>query len=99
MACVTWQGTNRELARLERVLSRNCECVDAMLGLPPCVCPAHAMLQDQSTLDHLLYVYRMRKVFITREFYALPGSRSTADKPVFSPGRSRANSSMFPPRS
>ena len=82
MACVTWQGTNREFARLQRALGRNCECVEAMLGLPPRICPPHTLLQDQSSLDHLLYVYRMRKVFITREFYALPKSRLTSCAPI-----------------
>jgi hypothetical protein len=72
MACASWQGTDREYARLQRALNRNCECIGAMLGLPPSVCPAHAMLDEQASLDHLLYVYRMRKVFITREFYAMP---------------------------
>jgi hypothetical protein len=72
MACENWQGTEREFARLQRAVNHNCECIGAMLGLPPSVCAAHAMLDDQSALDHLLYVYRMRKIFITRELYALP---------------------------
>jgi hypothetical protein len=43
-----------------------------MLGLPGQTCPPHAMLKEQSALDHLLYVFRVRGVFVTREFYALP---------------------------
>ena len=68
----TWQGTDEEFARLERAVARNCDCIHVMLGLPPLTCPAHLMLDDQTTLDHLLYVYRTRRVFVTREFYALP---------------------------
>jgi hypothetical protein len=72
MASVTWQGTEREFARLLEAVDNNCDCVAGMFGLPPKLCAAHALLKQQNTLDHLLYVYRMRKMFITREFYSLP---------------------------
>jgi hypothetical protein len=69
-----WQGTEDELDRLKQAIARNCDCVAGMLGLPPLTCPAHRMLGEQSLLDHLLYVFRTRRVFVTREFYALPVS-------------------------
>jgi hypothetical protein len=47
-------------------------CVGSMLGLAPQICSVHHMLKDQSALDRLLFVYRLRRVFITREFYAFP---------------------------
>ena len=72
MVTVTWRGTNEEFARLRQAIERNCQCVEGMFGLPPTTCAAHAMLSQQSTLDHLLYVYRTRRQFITRELYALP---------------------------
>jgi hypothetical protein len=72
MATPTWQGTEDEYSRLEQTITRNCDCPAGMFGLPPTPCPAHRMLQDQATLDHLLYVYRTRRVFITRELYAFP---------------------------
>ena len=72
MGPVTWQGTDPEFARLLQAVDRNCECVLGMFGLPPRPCPAHAMLKSQSTLDHLLYVYRTRATFIRRELYAFP---------------------------
>jgi hypothetical protein len=72
MPIVTWQGTEQELDRLQEAVARNCECIAGMLGLPPTTCRAHEMLGEQSALDHLLYVYRTRGVFVTREFYALP---------------------------
>jgi hypothetical protein len=72
MANATWQGTDREFARLQQAAARNCDCVGGMLGLSPRTCTVHTMLDDQSVLDHLLYVYRVRRVFVTREFYAFP---------------------------
>jgi hypothetical protein len=72
MAVSTWQGTDQEFARLRQAVARNCDCVAGMIGLPPQTCSVHLMLDDQSALDHLLYVYRTRRVFITREFYAFP---------------------------
>lgn len=67
---VAWHGTAGELTRLQWAVAQHCDCVAGTLGLPSCA--AHAMLNDQSSLDHLLYVYRMRKLFIRRELYALP---------------------------
>jgi hypothetical protein len=74
VATAIWQGTDDELARLQTAVAGYCDCVPAMLGLPAQTCPSHAMLNEQSALDHLLYVFRMRGVFIKREFYALPAT-------------------------
>jgi hypothetical protein len=72
MPAITWQGTEHELARLHMAVDRNCDCAYGMVGLPPLTCAAHTMLNQQNVLDHLLYVLRTRRVFITREFYAVP---------------------------
>jgi hypothetical protein len=72
MAAALWQGTAEEYTRLHQAVGRNCDCTSAVLGVPPQTCVAHSMLAEQSTLDHLLYVYRTRRVFITRELYAYP---------------------------
>jgi hypothetical protein len=72
VAAVIWQGTDDEFARLQAAVAEYCDCVPAMLGLPAQICPCHTMLKNQSSLDHLLYVFRTRGVFVTREFYALP---------------------------
>jgi hypothetical protein len=69
---VTWRGSEAELARLEESVRQHCECVAAMLDLAPIVCAGHLMLADQSVLNHLLYVYRTRAVFISREFIDIP---------------------------
>ena len=72
MEQVAWHGTAREFARLHEAVAQYCDCERGMFGLPPTTCAAHLLLGDQSSLDHLLYVYRMRKLFIRRELYALP---------------------------
>ena len=72
MAAATWQGTGNEFARLQQAVARNCDCVDSEPGQVPVTCAAHLMLDDQATLDHLLWVFRTRRVFVSREFYALP---------------------------
>jgi hypothetical protein len=82
MTVASWHGTQRELSRLQQVVAQHCECVGGMFGLPPTRCAAHEMLRDQSALDHLLYVYRMRKLFIRREMYALPVRASAQCRPA-----------------
>jgi hypothetical protein len=77
MTAVSWRGSETEYGRLEDAVNRNCECVAEMLGLPPIVCPGHLMLEQQSTIDHLLYVYRTRHSFVTREFCVDPLQTST----------------------
>ena len=72
MGTASWHGSQRELVRLEQAVDGHCECIGGLLSFPAGRCSAHQMLTNQSTLDHLLYVYRMRKLFIRRELYALP---------------------------
>ena len=72
MPSISWHGTPRELSRLQQAVAEHCQCLDGVFGLPPSRCSAHDLLSNQSTLDHLLYVYRMRKLFIRRELYAMP---------------------------
>jgi hypothetical protein len=72
MAAAIWPGTDDEFGRLQAAVAGHCQCVPAMLGVLAQTCPAHAMLKDQSALDHLLYVFRVRGVFVRREFFASP---------------------------
>jgi hypothetical protein len=76
MAIAIWRGTDRELGRLRRAVARNCDCAGGR-DLAPSGCVAHTMLSNQANLDRLLYVYRMRRLFITREFYSLTRSQVT----------------------
>jgi hypothetical protein len=71
MVTVTWRGTPRELTRLHQAVAEHCECLGGMFGLPATQCSAHKMLTNQNALDHLLYVYRTRRLFIRRELYAM----------------------------
>jgi hypothetical protein len=72
MRAVTWRGTDPEFDRLQEAVAANCDCTPGLLGLPSIICSAHELLADQSALDHLLYVYRNRSVFIVREFPSVP---------------------------
>jgi hypothetical protein len=71
MAAVMWQGSDEEYDRLHTAVARNCECASSKR---PQMCAAHAMLSEQNVLDRLLWVFRTRRVFIAREFYARPVS-------------------------
>jgi hypothetical protein len=62
-----WNGTPQELARLRQAVERNCECARPPQAPGP-ACPAHTLLTRQTTLDHLLFVYRTRTHFLAREF-------------------------------
>ena len=62
-----WHGTPQELERLRQAVERNCACAQPPRAPGP-TCPAHALLTRQTTLDHLLFVYRTRTHFLTREF-------------------------------
>jgi hypothetical protein len=62
-----WNGTPHELERLRRAVERNCACAQSAQAPGP-LCPAHALLTRQTTLDHLLFVYRTRSRFVACEF-------------------------------
>ena len=64
----TWQGTERELARLQRAIERHCDCEPLADYGPPHTCQPHNMLSEQTVLDHLLYVFRVRATFLRNEF-------------------------------
>jgi hypothetical protein len=61
-----WNGTPQELERLRRAIEPNCGCARPPQAPGP-TCPAHALLTRQTTLDHLLFVYRTRTYFLARE--------------------------------
>ena len=62
-----WNGTPHELARLRQAVELNCGCARPPEAPGP-TCAAHALLTRQATLDHLLFVYRVRTHFLDREF-------------------------------
>jgi hypothetical protein len=70
VAAAIWQGTDDEFVRLHNAVAQYCDCVPTTIGEPAHTCPSHAMLKEQTALDHLLYVFRTRGAFLKREFYA-----------------------------
>ena len=50
MQVAIWHGTTEALRDLQDAVNRNCTCKDAQQA-----CPAHKMLADQATLDHLAF--------------------------------------------
>ena len=68
MRMAVWQGTEQELAKLLDSVEHNCACMFAADRSPGAVCAAHAMLADQCVIDHLLFGYRLRALFMRGEF-------------------------------
>ena len=70
---INWHGTHDELSSLRSAVVRHCACPsndgDAPMNAS---CTAHAMLEDQRTLDHLLFAYRVRRRFTKGEWEAPP---------------------------
>ena len=62
-----WNGTAQELEQLRHAVELNCACARPPQAPRP-TCPAHTLLTSQTTLDHLLFVYRSRSHFLAREF-------------------------------
>ena len=62
-----WNGTTQELEQLRQAVELNCACARPPQAPGP-TCPAHTLLTRQTTLDHLLFVYRSRSHFLAREF-------------------------------
>jgi hypothetical protein len=62
-----WKGTAQELEQLRQAVELNCVCGRPTQPPGP-TCPAHTLLTRQTTLDHLLFVYRTWTHFLVREF-------------------------------
>jgi hypothetical protein len=62
-----WNGSPQELELLRRAIEQNCACARPPAAPGP-TCQAHTLLTNQTTLDHLVFVYRTRGKFLTREF-------------------------------
>ena len=68
---VTWHGNADELASLHRAVRHHCACrFDEITGGLRTPCRAHTLLADQSALDHLVHVRRMRAWFVANEMDA-----------------------------
>jgi hypothetical protein len=68
---VTWHGTADEFAALHRALRHYCACrIDEVTGEVGTPCRGHTLLADQSALDHLVHVRRMRAWFVANKMGA-----------------------------
>jgi hypothetical protein len=77
-----WHGTQQELQRLENAVDQHCTCLEMADAGQMGLCPAHALLTSQSTLDRLLFVYRTRYQFIKEEFTACDSSAELDLDPI-----------------
>jgi hypothetical protein len=65
---VAWHGNADELAALHSAVRHYCACCfDEVTGELRTPCRAHTLLADQSALDHLVHVRRMRAWFVANE--------------------------------
>jgi len=63
---VTWHGTPEEWALLCGALQRFCTCT----SIPQrwTICAGHRLMEEQRSLDHLVFAYRLRARLIEREW-------------------------------
>lgn len=64
----TFPGTPVEGSALVAAVQRNCTCVPEDNAAPGDPCPAHQMLKQPKTLDHLVYARRRRSKWEAAEF-------------------------------
>ena len=65
MTVKQWNGTDSELLALRVAVENHCSCEEGGKGK---TCDAHAMLTNQTVLDHMVFVYRSRQSYVEREF-------------------------------
>ena len=72
-----WHGTLEEGRALIDAVRRSCDCMraESMHGPPP-ACGAHQLLEDQRTLDRLLFARRIAWKLCDEEFHGDPASLS-----------------------
>ena len=64
-----WPGTPAERQRLLASVARNCACDTEPVTPRPTLCSVHrAVVFDQSFLDRLIYVRRMRERLLCEEW-------------------------------
>lgn len=68
-----WHGTPQEANDLANSLANNCACEFGQLGTRVATCAAHAMIEDQRTLDGLVFARYMAERLVAEEFGAAEG--------------------------
>lgn len=67
MATVTiWHGSRSDFRKLEQAIGHNCDCPEDVTSNRRC--PAHKMLLEQRTLDHLAFVHDDVDRYVLAEF-------------------------------
>ena len=64
----TWHGTQQEADALATAIANNCACEFGHMGARLVTCAAHLMLEDQRTLDGLVFARYIRERIIAQEF-------------------------------
>lgn len=64
MSTLVWNGTPQEFGLLAKATNHNCSCDDDS-GYR---CTVHQLTSDQRIMDHLLFAFRMSKIFLAQEF-------------------------------
>ena len=63
-----WHGTPREANDLATAIANNCTCEFGHMGARLVTCAAHGMLEDQRTLDGLVFARYITERLIAQEF-------------------------------
>ena len=74
-----WHGTPQEANDLADSLAHNCACEFGQMGDRLATCDAHAMIEDQRTLDGLVFARYMAERLIAQEFDLTEVSDEFAD--------------------
>ena len=78
----SWHGTSADWNKLWLAIGCHCTCEVDGMGVECTICAAHAVLEDQAILDHLLHVHRLREWFIHREWDEITVASSEAVAPT-----------------
>jgi hypothetical protein len=65
---VVWHGTIEQANDLAAALGHNCSCSFDTAGGRIMTCPAHALADDQRTLDRLVFARYMARRLVEQEF-------------------------------
>lgn len=64
-----WHGKQQQFNALRSAIEHNCTCEKAtIVNSRPATCPAHQILTDQATLDHLAFVGTRAQQYWFNEF-------------------------------
>lgn len=75
---ITWYGSQQESLDLVNAVARNCSCEFGAMGVRITVCAPHRMLvEEQRSLDGLLFARRMADRLRREEWTRVKGAQRT----------------------